>query len=112
MGIKRAFRKKGSFFINSLQNIKYVLYYNNVNIYLKIKDFTMITPEKIDRINFLARKSREQGLTEEEKIEQKALRAEYVASVRANLRAQLDNVTVERPDGTVESLKEAAKNKK
>ena len=35
----------------------------------------MITPEKIDRINFLARKAREQELTEEEKIEQKALRA-------------------------------------
>ena len=29
----------------------------------------MITPEKIDRINFLARKAREQELTEEEKIE-------------------------------------------
>ena len=38
----------------------------------------------------------------EEKAEQAKLRAEYVASVRANLRAQLDNVEVERPDGTVE----------
>ena len=37
---------------------------------------------KIDRINFLARKSRESGLTEDEKKEQQKLRAEYVAAFR------------------------------
>jgi hypothetical protein len=35
-----------------------------------------------------------------------------VASVRANLRAQLDNVEVERPDGTVEMLTDIVKKKK
>ena len=40
---------------------------------------------KIDRINFLARKSRESGLSEEEKKEQQKLRAEYVAAFRKNL---------------------------
>lgn len=68
--------------------------------------------ERIKRINELYHKSKAEGLNEDEKEEQARLRAEYVASVRANLRAQLDNVTVERPDGTVESLKDAAKNKK
>ena len=48
----------------------------------------------IDRINFLAKKSREEGLTEEEKQEQARLRKEYVESVVGNLRSQLDNTYV------------------
>lgn len=47
--------------------------------------------EKIDRINVLARKSKTEGLTEAEKEEQAALRREYVASVKRNLTAQLEN---------------------
>ncbi|MCD7823381.1 MAG: DUF896 domain-containing protein [Oscillospiraceae bacterium] len=48
--------------------------------------------EKIARINFLAKKSREEGLTEEEKQEQQLLRDEYRAAIRANLTATLDNI--------------------
>ena len=48
----------------------------------------------IDRINFLAKKSREEGLTKEEKQEQARLRKEYVASVVGNLRSQLDNTYI------------------
>ncbi len=56
--------------------------------------------EKIDRINALARKSRTpEGLTEAEKAEQAALRAEYVAAVRKNLEAQLDAAEIVEPDG-------------
>lgn len=55
---------------------------------------------KIERINFLAKKSREGGLTEEEKKEQQKLRAEYVASFRKNLVSTLEATIVERPDGT------------
>lgn len=64
--------------------------------------------EKIDRINFLAKKSKTEGLTEEEKAEQKALREEYIAGFRANLRGILDNTYIQNPDGTktkVESKK-------
>lgn len=68
--------------------------------------------ERIKRINELYHKSQTEGLIEEEKSEQAKLRAEYVASVRANLKAQLENVTVERPDGTTESLAEAAGKRK
>ncbi len=60
--------------------------------------------ERIARINELYHKSQGEGLTEEEKAEQARLRAEYVASVRNNLKAQLDNIVIERPDGTIESL--------
>ncbi len=61
--------------------------------------------ERIRRINELYHKSQTQGLTEEEKAEQAALRREYVENIRGNLKAQLDSIRVERPDGTVERLK-------
>ena len=50
--------------------------------------------EKIDRINVLAHKAKSVGLTEEEKKERELLRKEYLASVRMNLRSQLDNIDV------------------
>ena len=53
----------------------------------------------IDRINFLAKKQREEGLTEEEKAEQAKLRKEYIDSVTGNLRAQLDNTYVVDENG-------------
>lgn len=62
--------------------------------------------KKIDRINVLARKSKAEGLTEDEKKEQALLRKEYIANVRRNLRAQLDNIDVINPDGTTENLGE------
>lgn len=61
---------------------------------------------KIDRINVLARKSKSEGLTEEEKKEQDLLRKEFIADVRKNLRSQLDQIDVVNPDGTVENLGE------
>ena len=54
----------------------------------------MITKEKIDRINELARKKKESGLTEDEADEQMTLRAEYLSAIRTNLRAQLDNIEI------------------
>ena len=62
--------------------------------------------EKIDRINALAHKAKSVGLTEEEKKERELLRKEYIASVRMNLRAQLDNVDVQQEDGTIINLGE------
>lgn len=62
--------------------------------------------EKIKRINELYHKSQEEGLTEEEKTEQAKLRAEYVANVRANLRGQLDNMSIREADGSITNLGE------
>lgn len=62
--------------------------------------------EKIARINALYHKSQAEGLTEEEKAEQAKLRQEYVASVRANLRGQLNQIDILQEDGTVENLGE------
>ncbi|MBQ1211999.1 MAG: DUF896 domain-containing protein [Clostridia bacterium] len=62
--------------------------------------------KKLDRINELAKKSKTEALTEEEKAEQKALREEYIRDFRASLRGILDNSVIERPDGTRENIKD------
>lgn len=60
---------------------------------------------KLDRINELARKSKETELTEEEKAEQYALRQEYLNEIRLSFGAMLDNTVIQYPDGTRKSLK-------
>lgn len=65
-----------------------------------------MTDEKIARINALAKKAKTEGLTDEEKAEQKALREEYVADFRKSLKAQLDNTVVLNPDGTSYRLRQ------
>lgn len=71
----------------------------------------MITDDMIRRINELYHKSKAEGLTEEERQEQKELRALYVESVRANLRGQLNNIDVLNPDGSITNLGEQFGNK-
>lgn len=68
--------------------------------------------ERIQRINELYHKSQGEGLTEAEKEEQARLRKEYVASVRANLRGQLENIDMIEKDGTIVNLGEKYANKK
>lgn len=66
--------------------------------------FNMNIEEKIKRINELYHKSQAEGLTEEEKAEQAALRAEYVANIRANLKSQLDNISIQEADGSITEI--------
>ena len=68
--------------------------------------------EKIARINELARKSKAEGLTEQERKEQQLLRQEFLAAVRMNLKSQLDHIDVQQPDGSVINLGEKYGNKK
>ena len=59
-----------------------------------------MTEEKIKRINELARKQKSEGLNEEEKAEQFALRREYIDAYKQSLIAQLENTYILEPDGT------------
>ena len=70
-----------------------------------------MTDEKIARINALAKKAKAEGLTDAEKEEQKALRAEYIAGFRNSLKAQLDNTVVINPDGSSYRLHQEADDK-
>ncbi len=64
----------------------------------------MTMEERIKRINELYHKSQSEGLSELEKEEQQALRKEYIASVKANLRGQLNNVNIQEVDGSITNL--------
>lgn len=64
-----------------------------------------ITEADIKRINELYHKSKAEGLTDEEKAEQKKLRDDYVAAIRGNIRSQLENVKVVDENGNEIPLK-------
>lgn len=71
----------------------------------------MKVDQMIARINELYHKSQAEGLTAAEKEEQQNLRQAYVANVRANLRGQLDNISIVEKDGSVTDLGEKYGNK-
>ena len=52
----------------------------------------MVSDAEIKRINELSKKSREVGLSEEEKSEQKVLRQKYIDAVKLSLKANLDSI--------------------
>ena len=60
--------------------------------------------EVIARINELAAKNKAEGLTEEELVERDKLRRMYIDNVTGNLKGQLDNTYILRPDGTKEKV--------
>ena len=64
-----------------------------------------MTNELIKRINELSKKSKSEGLTEEEKAEQKALREQYIKEFRQGVRNTLDNVYTLDANGNKVPLK-------
>lgn len=66
-------------------------------------------PQKIERINELARKKKSGGLTEAEQVEQAALRKEYLDGYRENLKAMLDSIVVQEKDGSRHPLQKKEK---
>ena len=58
----------------------------------------MISKELIDRINYLARKSKSEGLTEAEKEEQASVRREYIEAIKLRVKDTLDNTKIIRQE--------------
>lgn len=61
----------------------------------------------LNRINELAKKKREQGLTADEQAEQKKLYKIYLGEIRAQFDSTLDNVSVKESNGKVVPFKQA-----
>ncbi|MFD0049444.1 DUF896 domain-containing protein [Actinomycetes bacterium NPDC127524] len=75
----------------------------------------MLSKEKIARINELSKKSKAEGLTNEEAKEQSKLRSEYLQTFRKSMSDTLENVTVIDPEGndvTPDKIKEIKSMKK
>ncbi len=71
-----------------------------------------MTEEKIARINELAKKKKTQGLTDEENIEQAALRREYADEFLGNLRSQIEGIRIVDDNGKSFTAKEFNRLKK
>ncbi|ATW23673.1 DUF896 domain-containing protein [Candidatus Formimonas warabiya] len=61
----------------------------------------MITNELIERINFLAKKKKEVGLTPEEEQEQKEVRRQYIDGIKDQLRPMLAELKKGKTDDSV-----------
>lgn len=67
--------------------------------------------KQVARINELYRKSKTEGLTEEEAKEQAKLRRAYIDAFKRNVRSQLNNIDILEADGSVTNLGEKYGNK-
>jgi uncharacterized protein YnzC (UPF0291/DUF896 family) len=75
----------------------------------------MLSKEKMARINELAKKAKESGLTETEAREQSKLRSEYLATFRSSMLNTLSSVKIVDPEGndvTPDKVKAIKKNNK
>ena len=59
---------------------------------------------RIDRIKELYRKSKAEGLSEDDKMEEQNLRKEYIDAIKRNLSSQLDNISIQEKDGSITDL--------
>lgn len=74
----------------------------------------MLSKEKLERINALAKKAKTEGLSEVEKTEQQALRQEYLQTFRSGMRNHIEGLKFIDPEGsdvTPEKLKQIQKEK-
>lgn len=74
----------------------------------------MLSQDKLDRINVLARKQRAEGLTDDEKEEQSELREQYVKAFRSGMRNSIEGMKVVDEEGndlTPDKLKKIQKEK-
>jgi len=73
------------------------------------RNIFMLTKEKIDRINELAKKSKCEGLTIEEIEEQKILRAEYIAGYRRGFIHAVESVVIVDEEGNSRKIEKKEK---
>ena len=94
------YSKIAQLFIDKFEFRNYLVIVTEKRIYMTEQELDAM----IARINELAHKSKKEGLTEEEAMEQTELRGKYIANFRANFRKQLDKIDVKEADGTIVNL--------
>lgn len=75
----------------------------------------MLAKDKLDRINLLAKKAKQDGLTSKEKAEQQKLRQEYLKNVRQSFKNEFKGMKIIDPNGddvTPEKVKNLRKENK
>ncbi|MBS4221763.1 DUF896 domain-containing protein [Lederbergia citrea] len=75
----------------------------------------MLPKEKLARINELAKKAKELGLSQEEAKEQSSLRAEYLRTFRSSMKQTIENVRIYDSEGeevTPDKVRKIQTNKK
>ena len=85
-----------------------MVYFYSCLRYQEKEDRTMLPKDKMDRINELARKSKECTLCDEEKSEQDCLRKEYLAAFRESFIQQLEDIEI--VDAVIEECDKEFKN--
>ncbi|PKM57399.1 MAG: DUF896 family protein [Firmicutes bacterium HGW-Firmicutes-3] len=60
---------------------------------------------QIERINFLAKKSKSEGLNEQEKEEQQILRKAYIESWKNGVKATLSQASFVEADGSITPIR-------
>lgn len=74
----------------------------------------MMSKEKLERINYLANKSKKESLSPDEKEEQQLLRQEYLQNIKKSFTNQITSMKVIDPlgnDVTPEKVKKLKKKK-
>lgn len=66
-----------------------------------MRGIPVIEKETVDRINALARKAKNEGLSKEEEQERALLRQKYLEGFRANFKAELDRIRFVDEDGDI-----------
>lgn len=94
----------------SLESIYIVLHWTVIIIHGKIsikKRGNKMEQSRIDRINALYKKQKEEGLTEKELKEQAILRKEYVGLFRKNFLGTLDTIKIQDEKGNIRPFKKS-----
>lgn len=65
----------------------------------------MLSKDKIDRINELAKKAKNSQLTQEEEQERAVLRSEYIEAVKDSLHHSIKHIHIKEENGEVNPIR-------
>ena len=61
--------------------------------------------KRLERINFLAKKAKTEGLTDDEILERERLRKEYLSDFRKKMRSRIESISFVDENGNITPVK-------